>query len=44
MTDVISGQDSPVDLDAAPPPQPLLSEASNDELVRLLAERAARRD
>ena len=40
MTDVISGQDSPVDLDTAPSPQPLLSEASNDELVRLLAERA----
>jgi len=40
VTDVISGQDSPVDLDATPPPQPLLSEASNDELVRLLAERA----
>jgi putative transposase len=40
VTDVISGQDSPVDLDAAPPPQPLLSEARNDELVRLLAERA----
>jgi len=40
VTDVISGQDSPVDLDTAPSPQPLLSEASNDELVRLLAERA----
>jgi putative transposase len=40
VTDVVSNQDSPVDLDAAPPAQPLLSEASNDELVRLLAERA----
>lgn len=40
MIDVMSGQDSPVDLDAAQPPPPLLSEASNDELVRLLAERA----
>jgi putative transposase len=40
VIDVMSGQDSPVDLDAAQPPPPLLSEASNDELVRLLAERA----
>ena len=39
MTDVIDDEKAVVDLDAAGP-RPALSDATNDELVRLLAERA----